>query len=206
MLITISREYAAGGSEVARLVADGLGWEVIDNEFIDRVAERAGLSHDEVAELEEKPPSFLDRFFRSTVLSAPELFPLVPEATEALEERTLIKATRHIVTELAKRGRVVMVGRAAAAVLAREHDALHVSLVAPREFRIRTAMQTFGFTREEATRTLDETDRNRARYHREYYQRDWRSPLNYHMVLNTGALGFEGAAAVVVAHCRRLGW
>ncbi len=206
MLITISREYAAGGSEVARLVADGLGWELVDNEFIDKVAERAGLAPEEVAELEEKPPSFLDRFFRSTVLSAPELVPLVPEATELLEERTLIKATRRIVTELAKRGRVVMVGRAAAAVLAHEHDALHVRVIGDREFRIRVAMSTFGFTQEQAARTLDETDRNRARYHREYYQRDWRDPLSYHMTLNTGLLGFEGSAQLVIAEARRRGW
>jgi cytidylate kinase len=206
MLITVSREYAAGGSEVARLVADGLGFELVDNEFIQQVAERAGLPPEEVADLEEKPLSFLDRFFRSAVMSAPELFPMIPEATEALEERTLIKATRRIVTELAKRGRVVLVGRAAAMVLAREHDVLHVRVVAEREFRIGVAMNAFGFSREQAVRTLDETDRNRARYHREYYQRDWADPLNYHMVLNTGILGFEGTAELVIARARRLGW
>jgi len=44
MVITISRQYGAGGSEVARLVAARLGWSVVDNEIIDRVAERANLS------------------------------------------------------------------------------------------------------------------------------------------------------------------
>ena len=46
MLITISRRYGAGGSEVARLVADSLGWRVVDNAFVDAVAERAGLPPD----------------------------------------------------------------------------------------------------------------------------------------------------------------
>src|SRR3989442_400391 len=40
-VITITRQYASGGSEVARLVAGALGWTVIDNEFVDQVAERA---------------------------------------------------------------------------------------------------------------------------------------------------------------------
>src|SRR5256886_6219981 len=31
-VITITRQYASGGSEVARLVAAELGWDVIDNE------------------------------------------------------------------------------------------------------------------------------------------------------------------------------
>ena len=42
-IITISRQYASGGSHIAQLVADGLGWPVVDNEFIDRVAELAGF-------------------------------------------------------------------------------------------------------------------------------------------------------------------
>jgi cytidylate kinase len=91
-------------------------------------------------------------------------------------------------------------------VLAREHDAVHVRLIGDRDFRIAVAMRTFGLTREEAARRLDETDRNRARYHREYYQRDWRDPLNYHLVLNTGLLGFDDAAQLVIAYARRRGW
>jgi hypothetical protein len=61
MVITISRQYGAGGSEVARLIAARLGWSVVDNEIIDRVAERAGLSPVDVARQEERAPSFIER-------------------------------------------------------------------------------------------------------------------------------------------------
>ena len=57
MVITISRQYGAGGSEVARLVAARLGWSVVDNESIDRVAERAKLSPVDVARQEQGPAS-----------------------------------------------------------------------------------------------------------------------------------------------------
>jgi hypothetical protein len=53
---------------------------------------------------------------------------------------------------------------------------------------------------------MDETDRNRARYHRQYYDRDWTDPVNYHMVLNTGVLGLEGATGAVVWRAEQLGW
>src|SRR5437867_11967308 len=43
-VITITRQYAAGGSDVARLVAAALDWTVIDNEFVDAVPRRAGLA------------------------------------------------------------------------------------------------------------------------------------------------------------------
>ena len=46
----------------------------------------------------------------------------------------------------------------------------------------------------------------RAQYHKQYYQRDWEDPRHYHMVLNTGVLGFGGAAELVVARARALGW
>ena len=59
---------------------------------------------------------------------------------------------------------------------------------------------------EEAAPVTDETDKNRARYHRQHYQRDWSDPTHYHMVLNTAALGLDGAAEVIVARARAMGW
>ena len=49
MIVTISREYGAGGSEVAQRVAKALGWRLVDNEVIDQVAAEAGLPPEEVA-------------------------------------------------------------------------------------------------------------------------------------------------------------
>jgi hypothetical protein len=46
----------------------------------------------------------------------------------------------------------------------------------------------------------------RARYNREYYHRDWNDPVNYHMVLNTEALGIDGAVDAIVGRARVLGW
>jgi cytidylate kinase len=91
-------------------------------------------------------------------------------------------------------------------VLGRQSDALYVKVVAPRDHRIRIAAARLGVPPEEAARVLDDTDKMRARYHREYYDRDWSDPSNYHMVLNTEALGVDGAAAVVVGRAETLGW
>ncbi|MEE9278601.1 MAG: cytidylate kinase-like family protein [Myxococcota bacterium] len=206
MLITLSRQYAAGSSEVARLVAEALGWNVVDDAFVREVAARAGLPLEEVALREERAPSFVERFARSTALSAPELFSAEANAIEEFGEDKLIKITRNLVAELAVEGRVVMVGRAAFAVLERVREVLHARLVAPREQRIRAAIERLGDDPDEAARIVDDRDKNRERYHREYYGRDWNDPTHYHMVLNTGLLGYEGAAELIVAHASRLGW
>lgn len=58
----------------------------------------------------------------------------------------------------------------------------------------------------EAERALDATDQSRIRFHREFYHRDWADPAGYHLVLNSDALGYDGAANVILARVRELGW
>jgi cytidylate kinase len=53
---------------------------------------------------------------------------------------------------------------------------------------------------------MDDTDAQRRRYHREHYGRDWDDPVHYHMILNTGLLGLDGAAETIVHAARRRGW
>jgi cytidylate kinase len=208
MLITISREYGAGGSEVAARVARALGWRVVDNELVERVAARAGLAPEDVAQLEERVSTFIERLARTLVAATPELV-VPPEAggtASSLSEDDLVRVTELVVEEVAAEGKVVLVGRAAPAVLARERDAVHVKVVAPREWRIRAAAERLGVPPAEAATVTNDTDKMRARYHRQHYQRDWNDPANYHLVLNTAALGLDGAADVVVGRARALGW
>jgi len=208
MLITISREFGAGGSEVAARVASLLGWRVVDNELVERVAARAGLTPEDVAQREERVPTFIERLAHALVAATPELL-VPPEAggtASSLSEEDLVRVTELVVEEVAAEGNVVLVGRAAPAVLARERDAIHVKLVAPREWRIRAAAARLAVPLQEAATITDDTDKNRARYHRQYYERDWNDPVNYHMLLNTAALGLDGAAAVIVDRAKALGW
>jgi cytidylate kinase len=208
MLITISRQYGAGGSAVAARVAATLGWRVVDNELVERVAARAGLTPEDVAQREERVSTFIERLARTVVAATPELV-VPPDAAgtaPTLSEADLARLTERVVEEVAAEGRVVLVGRAAPAVLARERDAIHVKVVAPRDWRIRAVVERLGVSAEEAAGLTDETDRNRGRYHRQHYHRDWGDPVNYHLVLNTAALGLDGAAEVIVGRARALGW
>src|SRR2546422_4252737 len=141
-VITVTRQYASGGSEVARRVAVALGWTVIDNEFVDQVAERAGLPAAEVAELEERAAGLLERLARTLAVASPELF-LASAAAPPVErdEATIVKMTERVIAEAAAHGRIVLVGRGAQAVLARRPDALHVYVVASKPWRMRLAVE-----------------------------------------------------------------
>jgi cytidylate kinase len=206
MVITFSRQFMAGATEVGQRVADMLEWTLIDDAFVERVAERSGYTPDEVERLEERAPTFMERFAQSSALSFPEFLLSTPQLVDELDEVKLAHVTREVVAELGRQQGVVLVGRAAAAVLASERDAIHVRLIAPIEYRVTEAMRRLDLDENEARERLEETDRNRERYHQELYGRDWNDPTSYDMILNTERIGTEGAAELVATRARALGW
>ncbi len=203
-VITVTRQYASGGSEIARRVAGALGWTVIDNEFVDEVARRAGLPAAAVAERDERAPGLLERLARTLAVASPEMF-ISPQALAqpARDEATIVKLTERVIAEAAAHGRVVLVGRGAQAILAQRPDALHVYVVASKPWRVRLAVERLGVDPAKAERVVDETDRRRDQYVRTYYGRHRQDVVNYDLVVNTERLGLDGAAALVVAEARR---
>jgi cytidylate kinase len=205
-VITISREFGSGGSDIARLVASRLGWTLIDNEFVERVAERAGCSSEEVQQQEERVPTLIERLARALTVSAPEMFAAAadPQITLPPEDR-LVRMTEAVIAEAVQRGHVVMVGRGAQAYLAEREGTLHVYIVAPREQRIAAIVRRLGVPADEAARRLDQVDGGRDRYVRTHYARAWNEAANYDLVVNTGQFSYEQAAALIVAAAQARG-
>ena len=50
---------------------------------------------------------------------------------------------------------------------------------------------------------MRDVDAHRARYHKQYYNRDWADPHHYHLTINTELIGIEGSAALIVAAVKR---
>jgi cytidylate kinase len=206
-LITITRQYASGGSDIAQRVAQALHWTVIDNEFVDEVSRRAGLPVEEVAQREERTPGLLERLARTLAVASPELFITAPSLPQVeRDEATIVKLTERIIHEAAVEGKVVLVGRGAQAVLAQRPDALHVFVVASKEWRQRLAVERLGVDAVEAARLIEETEHRRDQYVKRYYERRRDDPARYDLVVNAERLGFDGAAAVVVGEVKRRGW
>jgi len=206
-LITITRQYASGGSDVAQLVATQLGWTVIDNEFVDEVARRAGLPRAEVAQREERTSGVLERLARTLAAASPELF--ITEAAVSAAERdeaAIHRMTERVILEAASEGRAVVVGRGAQALLATRPDALHVYVVASKPWRMRLAVEKLGVDPATVEKVLDETDKRRDQYVKTYSGRVRHDVENYDLVVNAERLGIEGAAAATVAEAKRRGW
>ena len=162
MLITISRQFGAGGAEVAKRVADRLQWRVADNEFVERVAVRAGLTPDEVAVREERVPNFIERLAWALASASAELAVPTGATMEGLSEPLMVRVTESVVAEIAREGRVVLVGRGAAAILGEQERTLHVMLVASAKIRAERIAGRLQITVDEARKRIQETDARRA--------------------------------------------
>jgi CMP/dCMP kinase len=203
-IITISRMYGSGGSDVAALVAQRLGWSLLDNAFVDAVAERLGVSASEVQAREERTPSLVERLASALAVASPEILPPPTEQLPPSEER-LVEVTRRIIEEAVARGHAVLVGRGAQSVLARRAGVLHVFCYAPRDALVRRVAERRGVSIAEAEKTVDEINKQRDQYVRSTFKRSWKAHENYHLCVNTEWLGVDGAAEAIVSAARRMG-
>jgi cytidylate kinase len=197
-ILTVSRLYGSGGSEVAALTAKALGWSLLDNAVVDAVATRMGLSIAEVRDREERVPSLVERLTSAMAMGSQEWASPIAAAKRPTDEQ-LIEVTRHIIDEAIARGPLVVVGRGAQEMLAEREDALHVFCYAPKKALIARTMQREGLGAEEAARLVESTNKERDQWVRLHWERDRRAHENYDLSVNTERLGIEGAAQLVVS-------
>ena len=202
-IITVSRLYGSGGSEVAALVARELRWSLLDNAVVDAVAERLGIAPALVAAREERVPSLVKRLVDTMALGSQEWLTPIAAAKRPPTDEQLVEMTRHIVEEAIARGPLVIVGRGAQSMLAERTDALHVFCYASRAALIARAMERERINEEQAARNVDETNEQREQWVRRHWNRAWRAHENYHLSVNTEWLGVDGAAEVITAVARQ---
>jgi CMP/dCMP kinase len=203
VIITISRMFGSGGSDVAARVARALGWSLLDNAVVDEVADRLGVSRSEVSSIEERPPSLSERIATAMAMSAPELAVPIDDASMLVTAETrIVDVTKRVMQEAVQQGNAVLVGRGAQALLADRPDALHVFCYAPKRFLIEYAIAHRGVNPATAAHDVDKVNKQREQYVKRHWGRDWRSVENYHLCLDTGRLGIELAADVVVDAAR----
>lgn len=207
-VITIGRQFGAGGATVGHMLATELKADVLDSRIIDEVARRLELPKEEVEAEDEHPGSLLARLL--VALGAATSEPMIPPEASAWTppnagptfdaRKAVLAITQHVIQEAARAGNVVIVGRGSAYILADFPGALHIFLRAAEAVRIKTVMARFGITNEdEARRRVKLTDENWTAYIKQVYGHDRYLPGHYDLVLDTGRLGYEATVDVVLA-------
>lgn len=195
-LITVSREFGAGGSDLARELGERLAWPVLDNDLVQRVATRMQLDAGTVERFDEHPPSLLARIATVLIVPQPDSYSF-PTAADVPDHDAIARATRRVIEEAAVTLPIIVVGHGAQYIFADRVDALHVRVVAPLGDRVHLVVSRMHVDSASAATLVRRADSDRQAYVQRYFHQDWRGELHYDLVINTGRVSIDAAASLV---------
>jgi cytidylate kinase len=191
-IITLEREYGCGAAEIARRLADRLGWKLWDELLTAEIAKFARCHHSAVEEREERLDPLYYRLMKSFWRGSYEGSNVDP--LELLDADCIVRISERVVMQAAEEGNCVIVGRGSQHFLQDRADTLRFFLYAPRGEKIRRLIAQ-GNRQQQAEFLVDSVDRERAAFIRTYFHVDWPNRQVYHAMINTAA----GDEAVVRA-------
>jgi CMP/dCMP kinase len=194
-LITVSRQFGAGGSELARKLGERLDWPVLDDEVACRCAQRLQIETSAVERLREHSPTLLARLTAALLVAPPEAPGI--DTSDLLRIDAIAEAALASITEAAQTLPLIVVGFGTQCIFANRADALHVRLIAPLATRVDRLRARFGWDASNATAQVRRMDEERRRYVQRYFHRDVNDPLLYDVQINTGRTTFDEAASMI---------
>jgi cytidylate kinase len=202
VVITISRQFGSGGSEIGRLVAGETGLLYVDHEIIGEVARRLGITTEQAVRQDEQTVGAVRHVLealQSSSFFALNLGTLMNPRQPPAYSRELVywRLTRRVILEMATKGNAVIIGRGSQFLLHDSPRTLHIYIFAPLEQRIANVMEFNHLSREEATRMVQHRDYEHEAYLRRYYGRDQDRPELYHLLINTGLFPYNLAARLI---------
>lgn len=187
-VITISRQYGSGGREIGTQLAQRLGIPFYDKALCTEAARRSGFDESFLEQAERQEGRKFSYLFQSNSYSF----------CRSLDDQTFL-ALATTIRDLAEQGPCILVGRGANRILADRSDALHVYLYADRQTRLKRIVAQYGVPAEQAEKVLHDTDRARAVYLKDYTDQIMGQAENYHLCLDSGALGIEHTVKILEA-------
>lgn len=177
-IITLSREIAALGDETAGELAKLLGCRLIDKAAIEKRFASYGFSEKKLEKFDERKPGFW--------------------ASLSQDRDDYLHHLKTAMYAEALEGDGVFVGRGAVAIFRGIPAAVSVLLVAPPDIRMERVKSYFRCDDKRARQIIEQSDHDRAGFHRYFFDLSWENPSNYHLVVNTGSMHPATAAELIV--------
>ena len=195
-IITVEREYGAGGSLVAAELARRKGWRLLDQQLTCEIAKLAGVHEKAVARHSEKCDPLMHRLAKVFWRGSHERSLPVGE-DKIFDADEMVEMAHQVIEKVAREGNCVIVGRGAPHILRHRDDTFRVFIYGSREEKIRRLVK-LKVDEQEATQMVDTIDGERAAFVRKYFNAEWPSRHLYHMLLNSDP-GIQYAAETVLA-------
>ena len=186
-IITISREYGAGGHSIGKRVAEELGLEFYDRDIIRNTVRESGLDAG-VVEHEEEEISRADAIWR-----------LITPAAYTDRRETIHSIERKVILMLAKKGPCVILGRCADTILEEfDIESLNVFIYADAIHRAVRVSELIGSKNpSEIQKAMKKTDNARRNYYQQFTGKHWGDTKNFNLSIDSGLLGYDTCVRLI---------
>ena len=168
-VITIARQFGAGGKTLGTRVAENLGYNLIDEQIVEMVALEADVAPELVDAIAQETghEGIVQRLLR-------RFGPFSKGYVEtAMEERPgyvngdlYISLLHKVIPIFAEQGNVVIIGRGGQYILAERPDTFHFLMIANIENRIKFMMEHYQIDRKKAQAVIDKQNKRRINLYR----------------------------------------
>ncbi|MBR0368062.1 MAG: cytidylate kinase-like family protein [Clostridia bacterium] len=186
-IITISREYGAGGHSIGKRVAEELGIEFYDRDIIRNTVRESGLDAG-VVEHEEEEISRADAIWR-----------LITPAAYTDRRETIHTIECKVILMLAKKGPCVILGRCADTILEEfDIESLNVFIYADAIHRAVRVSELIGSKNpSEIQKAMKKTDNARRNYYQQFTGKHWGDTKNFNLSIDSGLLGYDTCVKLI---------
>lgn len=201
-VVTISRQYGAGGLTLGKDLAERLGSRLVNHDIFNEIARKAGVSLKSVELAEKETGNLVSRLVNEVFSQA-----FVPKQVKGsdLTEHQYLDCVRSVMKELAARGNVVIVGVGGQYIIPNRPDIIKVLLVGELEDRVSFMREHYGLDRERAQQVVRREEKKRANYLNAFGPGDPDDPSIYSLVINTSHVSLKDAEDLIVSLVEQVG-
>jgi cytidylate kinase len=195
-VITISRQFGAGGKTLGKMIADKFGYTFADSEIIKMVAEMANVSTHFVETVEKEAGGKFSKFI-SKMVSKPLVERVLKDERGYIDEEIYLDYLVLIIAQMGDDGDVVILGRGSQYILNDHPDAYHVLLIDEFDNRVRFMKEHYDLSESRAISVVKSEDKRRKNLYQKLGKTDYDNPFLYHLVLNMSKVSLEQALQLV---------
>jgi cytidylate kinase len=197
-VITISRQFGAGGWSLGERLAKRLGYRYVNEGMIQEVAKKGKISSGRVRVFEKSGTNKLIKFL-DRLVSTGSVDRFVSERHGHLDEKGYVEIVRGIFEELHEKGNAIIIGRGGQYILKGYSNTHHVLFVADMKSRISLIKDTYQVTEDKAKAMIKQMEDQRARVLRLFSGHEFHdNPIHYDLVINTTQLGLQKSEELVI--------
>lgn len=196
-VITISRQFGAGGKTIGRRVADALGYTFADESIVQKIAELAKVSPGWVESVEKEAGGRLSRLVTKMV-SKPLVDRILKDERGYIDEEIYIDYLVILISQIADEGNAVILGRGSQYILNDLPDSYHILLINTFENRVRFMVERYDMSQQKATKLIRFEDRRRISLYRKIGKQDYDQPELYHLVINMARVDLDSAVDLII--------